>query len=164
MMNLKQKVKYILDHLKDITIQYYKENLISLIIFGSVGRGTFREDSDIDILIIANNLPDGRLKRVEQFHSVEIQIENLLNQYNLKQMYLSPIFKTPMEAQKGSPLFLDMIEDSIILYDKNNFFRSILHQLQSNLNKLGAKRIYKGNIWYWNLKQDYKFGEEIKLL
>jgi hypothetical protein len=95
---------------------------------------------------------------------VEEKMESLLKSLELNQMYLSTIIKSPEEAIKGSPLFLDMIEDGIILYDKDNFFKDILNKLKENLQKLGAKRIRVGNIWYWKLKKDYQFGEEIKLL
>jgi len=163
-MNLKNKVQIILEELDKLVRDHYKEDLISLIVFGSISRGTFREDSDIDLLIIANNLPNGRIKRINHFMPVEEKMESLLKSLELNQMYLSTIIKSPEEAIKGSPLFLDMIEDGIILYDKDNFFKDILNKLKENLQKLGAKRIRVGNIWYWKLKKDYKFGEEIKLL
>jgi len=163
-MNLKNKVQIILEELNKLVRNHYKDDLISLIVFGSIGRGTFREDSDIDLLIIANNLPNGRIKRINHFMTVEEKMESLLKSLELNQMYLSTIIKSPEEAIKGSPLFLDMIEDGIILYDKDNFFKDILNKLKENLLKLGAKRIRVGNIWYWKLKKDYQFGEEIKLL
>jgi len=163
-MNLKNKVQIILEELNKLVRNHYKDDLISLIVFGSIGRGTFREDSDIDLLIIANNLPNGRIKRINHFMTVEEKMESLLKSLELNQMYLSTIIKSPEEAIKGSPLFLDMIEDGIILYDKDNFFKDILNKLKENLQKLGAKRIRVGNIWYWKLKKDYQFGEEIKLL
>jgi len=163
-MNLKNKVQIIIEELNKLVRDHYKDDLISLIVFGSIGRGTFREDSDIDLLIIANNLPNGRIKRINHFMLVEEKMESLLKSLELNQMYLSTIIKSPEEAIKGSPLFLDMIEDGIILYDKDNFFKDILNKLKENLQKLGAKRIRVGNIWYWKLKKDYQFGEEIKLL
>ena len=163
-MNLKNKVQIIIEELNKLVRDHYKDDLISLIVFGSIGRGTFREDSDIDLLIIANNLPNGRIKRINHFMTVEEKMESLLKSLELNQMYLSTIIKSPEEAIKGSPLFLDMIEDGIILYDKDNFFKDILNKLKENLQKLGAKRIRVGNIWYWKLKKDYQFGEEIKLL
>lgn len=38
----------------------YGNRLISLAVFGSVGRGTARPDSDIDLLIIVEQLPARR--------------------------------------------------------------------------------------------------------
>ncbi|MBC7337187.1 MAG: nucleotidyltransferase domain-containing protein, partial [Clostridia bacterium] len=44
--------------------EVYGERLVSLAVFGSVGRGTPRFDSDIDLLVVAAGLPRGRLARV----------------------------------------------------------------------------------------------------
>ena len=135
------------------------------VVFGSIARETFRFNSDIDILIIAENLPHGRMKRVREFLAVEKRIESFL--WSLEKQgihtYISPIFKTPDEVKKGSPLFLDMVEDARILYDKDDFFTNWLKRFISRLKKLGAKRVWRGNMWYWVLKPDYKPGEVIEL-
>ncbi len=146
--------------------EYYDDRLISFIVFGSVARGAHRPDSDIDCLIIANNLPKGRLMRVSEF---EIYIENTLESFlkvlNKKSIYptLSPIFKSKEEVLNGSPLFLDMVHDVTIYYDRDNFFNQYLDRLKSRLDKLGSRRIRRGNAWYWILKPDYKYGEVIEL-
>jgi hypothetical protein len=56
-----------------------------------------------------------------------------------------------------------MVEDASILFDRNGFFSKILDRLRARLKELGAKRVWKGNIWYWVLKPDYKPGEVIEL-
>ncbi|MDP2755764.1 MAG: nucleotidyltransferase domain-containing protein, partial [Nitrospirota bacterium] len=47
--------------------KHYGHRLVSIVVFGSVARETYRADSDIDILLIANRLPKGRTKRVAEF-------------------------------------------------------------------------------------------------
>src|SRR3989304_10213046 len=49
----------------------YGARLVGCAVYGSVGRGTPREDSDVDLLIVARDLPDGRMRRVEEFEPVE---------------------------------------------------------------------------------------------
>jgi hypothetical protein len=61
------------------------------------------------------------------------------------------------EAKENRNIFLDMIDDSIILYDKNSFFKNRLVQLGSK------KVILDDNTWYWNLKPDIEAGEIIEL-
>lgn len=152
--------------LKEISIDFYGERLISIAIFGSVAKDRFRPDSDIDILIVAENLPKGRIKRVEEF---EENIENTLSG-DIKMLakssiypYLSPIIKNREEVNLGSPLFLDMTEDVKILYDRDNFFQNYISDLKARLNKLGSKKVFFKGGYYWLLKPDYKPGDIIEL-
>ncbi len=73
--------------------------------------------------------------------------------------WLSPVIKTPEEVLSGSLLFLDMIFDAMILYDRNDFFKNFLNSFKERLQSLGAKRIVQGDRWYWDLKPDYRKGE-----
>lgn len=133
--------------------------------FGSVGRGTPRPDSDIDLLIVAEGLPDGRMKRVARFADVEASLQPLLQELSEAGITaeLSPVLKTPAEVLRGSPLLLDMTDDARILYDRNGFLRSALDALKARLASLGARRIFIGNAWLWDLKPDFKPGEVIEL-
>lgn len=145
---------------------HYGERLITLSIFGSVGRGTFGPESDIDLLIIADALPSGRVRRSDDFASgVEERLTNALEQASLAgvQPRLSPVFKTPQEASAGSPLFLDMTEDAQILFDRNNFFTNFLARFRERLTSLGSRRVWIGNRWYWELKPDLKPGEVVEI-
>lgn len=42
----------------------FRDNLVSIVLFGSVARGDCREDSDIDMLIVMRNLPQSFSKRM----------------------------------------------------------------------------------------------------
>jgi len=162
---LKEKFKELQDKLLEETKCFYGDQLVSFVIFGSVARETFRFNSDIDLLIISRNLPKGRMKRVTQFSTVEDRIKPFLELLKKEGIntYISAIFKTPQEVERGSLLFLDMVEDARILFDKNEFFKKWLEKFRSRLKELGAKRVWKGNMWYWVLKPDYKPGEVIEL-
>ena len=143
--------------LKEKIIGYYGKRLVSLVIFGSLARGKASPESDIDILIIAEGLHNRKMKRMDEF------IDNVEDKLEDMSRYLSPVIKTPEEASLGSPLFLDMVYDSLILYDKDGFFEKILERLRQRLDELGSKRVFRGNRWYWILKPDYKPGDVIEL-
>jgi predicted nucleotidyltransferase len=140
---------------------FYGERLISIVLYGSAARGTQRFDSDLDCLLVCKDLPNGRMKRVKEFERIEDSLANLLEAIKKKgvEITLSPIFKTPEEVNRGSPLFLDMVEDARILYDKDGFFAGRMVRLRERLTTLGAKRIWRGNAWYWDLKPDFSPGE-----
>ena len=133
--------------------------------FGSVGRGTPRYGSDIDLLLVVRGLPPGRFNRVEEFLPVEARLEPALaaGEAGHPPIALSPVFKTPEEVEAGSPLFLDMVDDARILYDAEGFLGKYLDRLRARLRELGARRIRRGNAWYWELKPDLKPGEVFAL-
>lgn len=136
---------------------HYGERLWTLAVFGSVGRGTAGPDSDLDCLIVADGLPVGRLARVDDFQAVESRLPEPIRQR------LSPVFKTRAEAEVGSPLFLDMITDARLLFDRDGFFQGRLERLRARLDELGATRHWLGSAWYWDLKPTYRPGDVIEL-
>jgi predicted nucleotidyltransferase len=163
---LKKKFKVLQSRLLREIKSFYGDRLISVVIFGSLGRETQTFDSDVDVLIIAKKLPRGRMKRVAEFERVEVKMESLLESLRKETQintYISPILKTPEEAERGTPLFIDMVHDARVLFDREGFFEKILERLKNRLKTLGAKRIWKGNAWYWVLKPDYKPGEIFEL-
>lgn len=145
--------------------RHYGDRLVTVVVYGSVGRGTMRFDSDVDLLIVARDLPCGRMARVREFDAVERQLEPVFERLRQQDIEtrLSAVFKTPEEAEAGSPLFLDMTEDARLLYDRDRFFERRLARLRARLAELGSKRIWRGNVWYWDLKPDYQPGEVFEL-
>ena len=160
-MSLLKRYNEILDRLLAAVREHYGSRLAACAVYGSVSRGTPREDSDIDVLIVARDLPRGRLRRVEEFLPVEARLEAALRASapGGAPIALSPVFKDPGEVEAGSPLFLDMVEDVRILYDPEGFLAGYLDRLRARLRELGARRIWRGNAWYWELKPDLKPGE-----
>jgi predicted nucleotidyltransferase len=153
---------------KNILIQtkkVYRKRLVTLAVFGSWAAGKHTAESDIDILIVAEELPRRRLARVEEFQTVEIALEDEIKKLRRKGIYtyLSPIFKTPEEVKQGSLLFLDMIYDLNILFDREDFFADYLKDFKKKLDNMGAKRIIQGEKWYWVLKPDYKWGDTFEI-
>lgn len=145
--------------------QHYGQRLVSLVLFGSVARGTQTPDSDLDFLVVAESLRPGRMKRVEDFAAVEAALEPDLMRMKETGIStsLSPVFKTPEEILRGSPLFLDMVEDARLLYDRDGLFQEVLDRLRGRLAELGAQRKWSGNAWYWDLKPGCKAGEVFEL-
>jgi predicted nucleotidyltransferase len=155
----------VLEEIPRAALVVYRERLVSLAVFGSVGRGTPRFDSDIDLLVVAADLPRSRLARVEEFAAVEERLEPVLKRAAAAgvKTALAPVFKTPAEVEAGSLLFLDMVEDARLLYDRGGFLAGYLNRLKERLRALGAKRMRRGGAWYWVVKGDYTLGEVFEL-
>lgn len=158
-------VRPLFDRLLTESKKLYKKRLVSLAIFGSHAGKRKSPDSDIDILVVAEGLSRRRLARVGEFEKIEEVLEGdlrKLGQIGIN-TYFSPIFKTPEEVKRGSLLFLDMVYDVLILYDKDSFFSNYLNDFKTRLEKLGARRVQRGEKWYWILKPDYKPGETFEI-
>lgn len=143
----------------------YGERLVALALFGSVARGTMRPDSDIDLLLIADPLPAGRLARLQEFEQVDRQVEPTLAEARRAGVntFVSPVLKTPAELRAGSFLHLDLPEEARLLWDPAGTLRGYLDDLRARLKAMGARRVGSGSGAYWILKPDYRWGDRIEL-
>jgi len=149
-------------------LEYHKDRIISIILFGSYARGNFKSTSDIDILIIMENLPKSRFKRYKLIVDAIDYVENIRERLAGLGIYtgISPVILDLEEAKYFRPLYLDLVYDSIILYDKNNFFKNLMKRVSEYINKFQGKRIWIGNRWYWIFKKGNIFIEldRVKLI
>jgi len=155
----------LLSKLVGLLLERFGDRLISVVLFGSVARCDAKPGSDVDLLIVVEGLPGSRLRRQYLFMEVEDLLQRDLEELESKgfRIDFSPIMKTPEEASHISPLYLDMVYDAVILFDRGGFFTSILEKLKKRLDELGAERVFIGRRWYWKLKKDYRFGEVIEI-
>ncbi|MDW7711130.1 MAG: nucleotidyltransferase domain-containing protein [Deferrisomatales bacterium] len=162
---LKEVFDEILQHVLRACREEYGARLVSLAAFGSVARGTMGPESDVDLLLVADPLPQGRMARVREFEAVDRSLAVLLRAAAARGVHtvLAPVLKTPEEVRFGSPLFFDMTREVRILADQDGFLRGYLDGLASRLEALGARRIAKAGGYYWLLKPDLEPREEICL-
>ncbi len=162
---LSEPYKALVEALLGALLRRFKDKLVSLVVYGSVARGEARPDSDVDLLIVIEDLPKSRLRRQDLFMEVEEELKPLIEELRAKGLNVdfTPILKTPDEASKITPLYLDMAEDAVIIYDKGGFFHQVLERLKERLRELGAYRAKLGKRWFWVLKRDYVPGELITI-
>jgi len=160
------------ERLHQLALQYSKiltkvlgDALISVVLYGSVARGSATGGSDIDLVVVVKDLPAGQLKRKKIVVEADKEIEPALEELRRDGIdaSFSRILKTPDEASFITPLYLDLVEDAILLFDRDGFFYSILSRLRQRLRSLGARRVSSGRILYWDLKPDFKTGERFSL-
>jgi predicted nucleotidyltransferase len=159
-------------HISEIIRQYtgalqrhFGDQLYSVVLYGSMARGDYGPSSDIDLLIVADGLPQSHRARNRILVEIEERLyPSLASLYrSVGYVEISTKIKTPAEARRFTPLYLDMTQDAILLYDRNGFFADVLSQLRVRLEAMGAQRIQRGKAWYWKLKPDYQWGEVIEL-
>ena len=156
-----EKHRKTLDDLLAAVEAEFGQSLVTLAVFGSVARGTATPESDLDVLIVADGLPDGRMNRVAAIDRVEETLVRLDTSH--ARLRISPVIKTPAEAARGSPLYWDMTEHVLILHDRDGFLARTLEGVRARLAALGARKVVRGNAWYWVLKKDFAPGEVFEI-
>lgn len=141
------------------------KDLVSVVLFGSVARGEAIPTSDIDLLIVIEVLPPGRFRRLALLEPVEATFTEELEQLEDRGVFTRPacLLKTRKEAERVIPLYLDMVQDAVILFDLGDFFLKLLGGLRQRLATLGARRIRAGRVRYWDLKPDFKPGDRFEI-
>ncbi len=141
------------------------ENLVSVVLFGSVARGEAGPDSDIDLLVVCETFPAGRFARLRMLEPADQAFETELERLQAQgvRTRLSLVLKTRDEATRVVPLYLDLVEDARLLHDRDGFFTGVLKRLRSALTQNGAERRILGRVRYWVLKRDFRPGDVVEL-
>lgn len=144
----------------------YGERLVALAVFGSWARGAATPASDLDVLIVAEALPRGRFKRLDEFAAVERATEVSRARVwpgAAHPLQLSPVFKTLAELRAGSPLYLDMTLWRIVLHDRDGLLEGHLAALADRMAELGSRRTESKGGAYWDYKPTIAPGEVVEL-
>lgn len=141
------------------------ENLVSVALFGSVARGEAKETSDIDLLVVCHELPQGMFKRRALLEPVRERLQEDLEALWQQGIYadFTELVYTTEEAKRFHWVYLEMLEDAVLLFDRGDFLRKIFDNLRMRLQQLGARRRQLGKIRYFDLKPDLKPGEVFEL-
>lgn len=164
----KDVLNRVLERINYECLRHYGENLLSVVVYGSVARGDFKEGSDIDILVILRESRDTMGMRISEFMKLVWKIEETLDWRELEKRgmlrRIEPVVYTEERFKRHPPLILDMVFDSIILHDKEETFKREIEIVKRRLEELGSKRIFLENgKWFWILKPDIKWGEVIEI-
>lgn len=147
-------------------VNVYGERLVSLCVFGSWARGVATPESDLDILIVADPLPRGRMRRLDEFAAVEkatVADRGLVWPNAPRSLELSPVLKTPLELRAGSPLYLDMTSWRLVLHDRGGVLEHYLADLAARMARLGTRRTEVKGGAFWDYKPSLLPGEVVEL-
>jgi len=152
----------------EILYDRYRDRLVSVALFGSIARGNWERDSDIDLIIVLEgwqNTPVWRrireLQDLRRTLSVTPEFKSAIEKGFTPNIQHYPLDIS--EASEFHRIYIDASLDAIILYDKQDFLQSLLNNLRIKLEQQGARRVMAaGKEYYWVLK-DVKFGEVFAL-
>lgn len=154
----------LLDEIVSACRQVYADRLDGVVVFGSVARGTMRSDSDIDLLVVAEPLPDGRIPRMDEFDAVEVAVGHAMVVAAGKGVTtrISPIVRALDECRSGGFLLYDIACDGRVLVDRAGSVDALLSEVRERLRVRGARRETRGRR-YWMLEPDLKPGDVVVL-
>lgn len=142
------------EYIKDKAQKEILDHLISIVVFGSYAMLVPTEYSDIDVLIIVDNISS----------EIEKRIKNIAIDFAFKfGRSLSPIIlsskdiKDSITAMDSFIIFVFWAHD--ILYDRNNWFKSQMDALQQRLVKIKKKIIFRQGPLVWT-QEDLKILQE----
>jgi len=163
MEQIRELVLKLIHSLKKSFIERCGDNFVSLVVFGSFARKDFGLNSDIDLLLIFRFHPSASLRaRMRFFQEIEKDVEaEKMEIFDSTGYYphLSPILRTIDEARRFSRIYLDMTEDVLVIYDKDQFFTKTLKDVKNFLNEINAQKRWIGKKWYWVFSPDVEIGE-----
>lgn len=170
--NKKQTVGYseyqgLLSAFVEAVQQALGEELVSVVLYGSVARATARPESDVDLLLVIREAPAEYRKRLQPLLPILRGLRKHPCWIALEDQGLTPFLSllvlSSEEAKENRYLYLDMIDEAIILVDEEGFFNSKLEGLRRRLEELGAKKVRRNGDWYWDLKPDLRLGDVVIL-
>lgn len=130
----------------------FGERLCSVVLFGSVARGDWNENSDLDMLLVIKGLPKNVLERDQKILPLARGLPHAI----------TFVSYAPEELAETPPLLLDVAVDGILLYD-TGFMREKINHIRKRLEELGAKRVGERGELTWILKPEVKLGEEVEI-
>jgi predicted nucleotidyltransferase len=145
----------------DVWVADLGERLVSLVLFGSVARRQARATSDIDLLVVADDLPRSLAERRRPLLDAW---ERARASLGLPHVDWNLVTKSTEEARSRAPLYLDIVEDGILVLDRDGFFEAVLSGMRERMRVLGSRRVHlPDGSWYWDLKPDFRFPEVVEI-
>lgn len=149
--------------LTELLTARFGEKLVSVVIFGSVARGEAKMSSDMDVLLVCEEF-EKSMGRTDKLVDIILQLWDEEKKPPGEQTWIQFHPLRPEEAEKNRPIYLDMIEDGVIILDRNGFMENVLKRLKKRLKELGSKKVYlPDGTWYWILKPTIKRGEILEI-
>jgi uncharacterized protein len=140
---------------RDKAAEILGDQIVSIALYGSVARGQAGPGSDIDLFVVLEDAPPGMLARRRLLDPVRESLTPELEVLWRQGIYADfiEVFRTRAEARQFHPLYLDMSQEAILLYDRAQFLERLLARVKEHLKSGGAERIVFGRFWYWDLSK-----------
>ncbi len=144
------------------------QRLTSIVLYGSVARGSARQNSDIDVLIIAGETDEEREATRHEIWKWDDAFEDQPEVVALRKAgypaRLEIYVLSKAQARRGTPIYLDMTLEAVVLYDPEGFFDRRIQLIKRRMAELNSYREWvEQDLYVWHLKANLKPGEVFSL-
>ena len=157
----------LLDRFVRLVRETLGDRVISIVLYGSVARGTAGPKSDVDVLLVLEDAEPVYRERLRPLLPILRRLRKAPCWQALEAQGLPPFLSllvlSRAEADQNRYLYLDMLADAHLLIDRGRFFQNRLEVMGARLEELGAKKIRRNGGWYWDLKPDLAPNEVVAL-
>lgn len=146
-----------------LLIEAYGQALLSVVLFGSVARGTAHNHSDSDWLVVLRQRSAQPRNDHNGVAAMHHRLAPLLaaaagtGLITEAQVHL----RSASEAEQGGPMFLDLCHDGIPLHDPEGWGEKFMANYRKRLQLQGSVRVPWGDGWYWRLTPEVKPASEV---
>jgi HEPN domain-containing protein/predicted nucleotidyltransferase len=131
-MGIKERIA---DGLKNLPVK-----VRSAAIYGSWAKGTQKEDSDIDILMISDEVNPRKQKRGREIAIIKEQ----LSVYVPLDILLLTTKECLSNFRNHNPLFLDIACEGIVLLDEDDFLKSLIEETRAYISERKLRKLEDG--------------------
>ena len=146
---------------------HFGNRLWSICFFGSAARGEATSESDLDALVVADELPQDMGLRFRETNPIHDNLRQTKAYRRLKFLRrsatVSDIFLTRRETSGHPPILLDIADHGILAFDRDSFLKGVLKSMRRRLRELGARKVVTEKGYYWILKPDAKPTEVVEI-
>ena len=113
-----------------VSILCRSENILGIVLYGSIARKNYSKFSDIDTLVVSNLSFLSSLQLVEQTaNKLEpLRRELLVSKGNF--LNISPLILTPPDLEEFHPIFFDIVEQGIILFERGRIITNFISRIR----------------------------------
>lgn len=139
-------------------------NLVGVLQFGSTIKSPLKHETDLDLLLVFEQLPKSRWEQFQLTADLEKQLNSDLKKLEGFHIEVSFILKQESQLDHLSSFYLDFIDTSKVWYDPQGLLQQLLKDIQSWIDKNGSYKVKKGNLWYWVYSPQTSSKEPISFL
>lgn len=125
--------------------EHFGERLLGVLLFGSVARGDWTKDSDIDLLVFVDRWDVKTWDRSSELLGLRKMLRKTPEYLDSVEAGFVPIVQhyplSKEEASLNHRIYPDIVLDGIIIYERDGFITQLIGNLRESLREKGAKRV-----------------------